>query len=175
MVEKPKPEFSFIVHPSELEGVETKFELTAESDERTALSKRFGINAIEAFSLILKMKPLRKENTIRLRGRLYATVIQSCVVSVLPVKNTIEEEFEIFFREQFQIDRSEDEDIDEWEPYFDDSIDIGDISSGELALAIDPYPRVPELSDDAIGPYLRKRGDPETAPFAGLAALKRKK
>lgn len=175
MVEKREPEFSFIVHPSELESVEIKYELTAESDERDALSKRFGLKAIEAFNLILKMKRLRKENAIRLRGKLYASVIQNCVVSAVPIKNTIEEEFEVIFHEEFQIDRSKNEDIDELEPYFDDTIDIGEFASGELALAINPYPRAPGISDDVVEPYLRKQDDLETKPFGGLAALKRNK
>ena len=105
MTEKPEPEFTFIVHPSELEDVEKSYKLTAESHERVALSKRFGLSAIETFNLILKMKPLRRENAIRLRGKLYATVIQSCIVSLVPIKNTIEEEFEVIFREENQLDQ----------------------------------------------------------------------
>ena len=175
MVNKLEPEFSFIVHPSELVDVEKKFELTAESDERAALSKRFGLKAIDAFNLIVKIKPLREKNAIRLRGQLYASVIQSCVVSAVPIKNTIEEEFEVIFHEEFQIDKSKNEDIDELEPYFDDTIDIGEFASGELALAINPYPRVPGISVDVVEPYLRKQDDLETKPFGGLAALKRNK
>jgi uncharacterized metal-binding protein YceD (DUF177 family) len=175
MVNKLEPEFSFIVHPSELVDVEKKFELTAESDERAALSKRFGLKAIDAFNLIVKIKPLREKNAIRLRGQLYASVIQSCIVSLVPIKNTVEEEFEIIFREENQIDRTGSEDIDELESYFDDTIDIGEIASGELALAIDQYPRAPGISDEVVEPYLRKQDDLKTKPFGGLAALKRKK
>jgi len=175
MVNKLEPEFSFIVHPSDLEDVEKQFELSAESDERAALSKRFGLKAIDAFNSILKIKPLRKKNAIRLRGKLYASVVQSCIVSLVPIKNTVEEEFEIIFREGNQIDRTGSEDIDELEPYFDDTIDIGEIASGELALAIDQYPRAPGISDDAVEPYLGIQDDLETKPFGGLAALKRKK
>ena len=175
MLNKLEPEFSFIVHPSELVDVEKKFELTAESDERAALSRRFGLKAIDAFNLILKMKPLRKKNAIRLRGKLYATVVQSCIVSLVPIKNTVEEEFEILFREENQIDRDGREDVDELEPYFEDTIDIGEIASGELALAIDQYPRAPGISDDVVDHYLGKQDDLKSKPFGGLAALKRKK
>ena len=175
MTRQPEPEFSFILHPSELEDTETTYELTAESDECAALSERFQLKAIEGFNFILKMKPLRKENAIRLRGKLYATVVQSCVVSMVLVTNIIEEEFEIFFREESQIDNSGNENIDRFEPYLADTIDIGEIASEELALAIDPYPRAAGIATDALGPYLGKREDPGTKPFAGLAALKRNK
>ena len=175
MAENPEPEFSFIIHPSELEDAEIKYELTTESGERAALSKRFGLKAIEVFDLILEIELLRKEDAIRLRGKFYASVIQSCVVSMVSVTNIIEEEFEIFFREESHIDSVGNEDIDELEPYFDDTIDIGDIASGELGLAIDPYPRAPGIADDAVKPYVRKREEVETKPFAGLAALKRNK
>ena len=174
MANKLEPEFSFIVHPSELVDVEKKFELTAERDERSALSTRFGLKAIDVFNLIVKIKRLRKKNAIRLRGQLYASVVQSCIVSLVPIKNTVEEEFEIIFREENQIDRTGSEDVDELEPYFDDIIDIGEIASGELALAIDQYPRAPGISDEVVEPYLRKQDDLESKPFGGLAALKQK-
>ena len=175
MIEKLEPEFSFIVHPSELEDVEIKFELKAESDERAALSKRFELKGIEAFNMILKVKPLRRENVIRLRGNFCATVFQSCIVSLVPIRNTIEEEFEIIFFEEKQIDRLDCEDVDNLEPYFNDTIDLGEIVSGELALAIDQYPRAEGISDAAMAPYLPKHDELETKPFGGLAALKRKK
>ncbi len=175
MVEKLEPEFSFIVHPSELEDVEIKYELNADSDERDALSKRFELKGIEIFNIILKVKPLRRENAIRLRGKLYATVFQSCIVSLAPIRNTIEEEFEIIFCEEKQIDRPGCEDVDNLEPYFNDTIDLGETASGELALAIDQYPRAEGISDAAMAPYLPKHDDLETKPFGGLAALKRKK
>ena len=175
MTEKPEPEFTFIVHPSELEDVEISYKLTAESHERVALSKRFGLRAIETFNLILKMKPLRQENAIRLRGKLYATVIQSCIVSLVPIKNTIEEEFEVIFRDENQLDSASVEDADEVEPYFGDTIDLGEVAAGEFALAIDQYPRAPGISDDVLEPYLHKEDDLENKPLGGLAALKRKK
>ena len=175
MAKELEPEFTFILHPSELEDVETKYELTAESDERSALSKRFGLRAIEFLNLKFKIKPLRRGNVIRLRGKLYASVVQNCIVSLIPIKNTIQEEFEIIFREENHIDRVECEDIDDLEPFFEDTIDLGEIGASELALAIDQYPRAPGISDNLMKPYLRKQDDLDSKPFGGLAALKRKK
>ena len=92
-----------------------------------------------------------------------------------PVENTIDEEFEVLFRDENQIDRDEVDDIVQFEPYSDDLINIGEIASEELALALDPYPRSPELADKVLGPYLPEPEDPAMKPFAALAALKRTK
>ena len=169
---RPEPEFSFIIHPSEITDKEIKYDLSAESDECAALAERFGLQSIEEFSSVLMVRFLRREKAIRLRGKLTAKVVQSCVVSMAPVENAIEEEFEVLFRDEKQIDRDEIDDIVQFEPYIDDQIDIGEIVSEELALALDPYPRSSELADKVLGPYLPEPEDPAMKPFAALAALK---
>ncbi|NKB21146.1 MAG: DUF177 domain-containing protein [Alphaproteobacteria bacterium] len=175
MVGQPEPEFSFIVHPSELTDKEVKYDLSAESDECNALAERFGLQAIETFNCTLSVKFLRREKAIRLRGKLHAKVVQSCVVSMVSVENVIEDEFEILFREETQIDSDETDDVVQFEPYSGDLIDVGEIASEELALMLDPYPRSPEIADQVLGPYLPGPEDPTTKPFAALAALKRTK
>ena len=175
MVGQHEPEFSFIIHPSELTDKEVKYELSAESAERAALAERFGLLALERFESTLAIKFLKREKAIRLTGRLDATVVQSCVVSMVPVENAVTEEFEIFFREENQIDKDDVEEIIEFEPYSGDEIDIGEVVSEELALALDPYPRSPQSADELLGPYLPEPEDPGTKPFAALAALKRTK
>jgi uncharacterized metal-binding protein YceD (DUF177 family) len=175
MDERPEPEFSFIIHPSEITDKEIKYSLTAESDECAALAVRFGLRAVEEFSSVLMLRFLRREKAIRLRGKLTAKVVQSCVVSMAPVENAIAEEFEVLFRNENQIDRDEIDDIVQFEPYEGDQIDIGEIVSEELALALDPYPRSMELADKVLGPYLLEPEDPAMKPFAALAALKRSK
>ena len=175
LAEGIEPEFSFIIHPSEITDKTVKFELSAESDECAALAERFGLQAIEFFESVLTVRFLRREKAIRLRGKLRAKVIQSCVVSMAPVESLIEEEFEILFHDENQIDRDELDDVVQFEPYSNDLIDIGEVASEELALALDPYPRSPEIADEVLGPYLPELEDPGMKPFAALAALKRNK
>jgi uncharacterized metal-binding protein YceD (DUF177 family) len=175
VIGQSEPEFSFIIHPSEITDKEVKYDLSAESDECAALAERFGLRALEAFSSALTIRFLRREKAIRLRGKITAKVVQSCVVSMASVENAIEEEFEVLFRDENQIDRDEIDDIVQFEPYSEDQIDIGEIVSEELALALDPYPRSEELADEVLGPYLPEPKDPATKPFVALAALKRTK
>jgi uncharacterized metal-binding protein YceD (DUF177 family) len=170
-----EPEFSFTIHPSEITDKEVKYDLSAESGECAALAERFGLRAIKAFDAVLSVRFLRREKAIRLRGKLSASVVQSCVVSMAPVENTIEEEFEVLFRDENHTDRDELDDIVQFEPYSDDLINLGEIASEELALALDPYPRSSQLADEVLGPYLPEPQDPATKPFAALAALKRTK
>ncbi|MBK18340.1 MAG: hypothetical protein CMM52_05830 [Rhodospirillaceae bacterium] len=175
MIENPEPEFSYIVQPSELAENEIKHELLVESEACAALAERFGLQAIKNFSAQVKIQRLVREKAIRVSGEIAAEVVQTCVVSMTPVENIISETFEIHFREQSQIDEGETEEIEEFEPFSDDTIDIGEVVSEELALALDPYPRASGIADDVLGPYLPEPEDPETKPFAALAALKRTK
>ena len=175
MIRQSEAEFSFIIHPSEITDKEIKYDLSAESDECAALAERFGLRAIETFTSAVSIKFLRREKAIRLCGKIIAKVVQSCVVSMALVENTIEEEFEVLFCDENQIDRDNINDIVQFEPYSEDQINIGEIVSEELALALDPYPRSQELADEVLGPYLPEPEDPAMKPFAVLAALKRNK
>jgi uncharacterized metal-binding protein YceD (DUF177 family) len=175
VIGQSEPEFSFIIHPSEITDKEVEYDLSAESGECAALAERFGLRTIEVFSSALTIRFLRREKAIRLRGKITAKVVQSCVVSMAPVENAIEEEFEVLFRDENQVDRDEIDDIVQFEPYSEDQIDIGEIVSEELALALDPYPRSQELADEVLGPYLPELEGPAMKPFAVLAALKRSK
>ncbi len=170
-----KTEFSFLIHPSELDEVETKFDLNAESNERSALSHRFGLQGIDAFKLSITVKHLRKRNAVQVNGKLHAQIIQNCVVSLIPIENTIDEVFEVIFYEKNQLVSEELFDDDQFETYENDTIDLGEFGAQELALATNPYPRAEGIADETIGPYLPTNDNTKTNPFSALAGIKQKK
>ena len=170
-----RTEFSFLIHPSELEEVETKFDLNAESNERSALSDRFGLQGIDIFKLSIIVKYHKNKNAVQVNGKLYAQIIQNCVVSLVPIENTIDEMFEVTFYNKNQLVSKNLFDEAEFESYENDTIDLGELGAQEFALAINPYPRAEGIADETIGPYLPTKDNTKTNPFTALAAIKQKK
>jgi uncharacterized metal-binding protein YceD (DUF177 family) len=110
-------------------------------------------------------------------GRVQARIGQSCVVSLEPVENDIDEAIELIFAPPDQIpelaalvDEAAESDAevpDPPEPIENGVIDLGRVATDALFLAIDPYPRKP----DAFFEPLIVAEDPEDHPFAALKAL----
>ena len=94
-----------------------------------------------------------------MNGTLYAKIIQNCVVSLVPIENTIDEEFEAIFYDENQLVSEELFDEEQFETYKNDTIDLGEFGAQELA----------------IGPYLPTKNKMKTKPFAALADIKQKK
>jgi uncharacterized metal-binding protein YceD (DUF177 family) len=110
-------------------------------------------------------------------GRVQARVEQSCVVSLEPVENDIDEAIDLIFAPPDQIPElaalvdeateSDTEIPDPPEPIENGVIDLGQVATDALFLAIDPYPRKPDAVFEA--PVVAE--DPEDHPFAALKAL----
>lgn len=108
---------------------------------------------------------------IRLKGRVVAEIVQSCVVTLEPVVQVIDEPFNVVFEparsgaasETVDFDPLSEEDI---EPLIGTSIEVGRIVYETVAAAIDPYPRRPEASL-ASGPEVSD-DDSGNRPFADL-------
>jgi uncharacterized metal-binding protein YceD (DUF177 family) len=169
-----KPEFSHIIHPSELSGGEPLFELQADSRQCADLASRFGIPSLSSFVTALRVKLLYRGRIIRIRGHNIARVTQNCVVTLEPVGNQIDEKFEVLFRNENSIVDSIS--LDDVEVYEGDNLDLGEIASAELALALDPYPKSESAPENLPEPEFEPGADPEKPnPFAALAALKGRK
>jgi len=121
------------------EGRRQKLEATAE--ECAALARRFGIPAIEAFSAELELRPEGSE-AIRARGHLSARVVQSCVVTLEPVAQTVEEPVDLRFLAEGEEPGDDPEGPDEI-PTERDLLELGEALAEQLSLALDPYPRAP--------------------------------
>ena len=110
-------------------------------------------------------------------GRVRARIGQTCVVSLDPIENDIDEPIDLIFAPPEQIPEladlvdeaaeSDTEIPDPPEPIENGVIDLGRLATDALFLAIDPYPRKP----DAVFEPLVEAADPEDHPFAALKAL----
>ena len=110
-------------------------------------------------------------------GRVRARIGQTCVVTLDPIENDIDEEIDLIFAPPEQIpeladlvDEAAESDVeipDPPEPIVNGVIDLGRLATDALFLAIDPYPRRP----DAVFEPPVEAADPEAHPFAALKAL----
>jgi uncharacterized metal-binding protein YceD (DUF177 family) len=149
-----------------------RIELTADERERKQIAERLGLRSLSRLDAHVTLE--RDESRIRARGRLRASLEQSCVATGEPVAEHLDESFEIVFVPEPR-DGRPDEEI-ELGPedcdtvfYEGEAIDLGTAVADTLALSIDPYPRSPNAED-----ALREAGvisEAEAGPFGGLAKL----
>ena len=151
-------------------------ELIVGAEERLAVADELGITAIE--KLEVKLHAVRFNGGIRVAGRLWATAVQPSVISLEPVTQEIAEPIDRVFLpggEKTYAGPADAEifvdlDGDDLPDHFEgNEADLSGLIVETLALALDPYPRLP---DETVG-ELPDDGDTEAdLPFAGLKVLK---
>lgn len=181
-----------LLDPVPLERIGAKvitLSFEAGAAERAALAERFGLLELPAFAAEATLRRRKDTGWIELKGRLHATVVQECVVTLEPVVNTVEGDIDELFddsaaqrtgdrrdaNERIEVDL--DPVADEPEPLDAETLDVGEIIAQVLSLSIEPYPRAPGVTDGdgahgtaAAGQDGRESGEP--SPFAALALLK---
>lgn len=172
------PEFSRIFNLGDLGENTRQLDLRATEGECASLARRFSVPAIAGLSASGALEG-QAGGRVRLHVSIRAEVTQTCVVTLEPVVNRIEEEVDILFEPSRGDRRAIDVGFDpaaDREPLSGDSLDIGEIVAEELALALDPYPRTPGVGLET-GPGAPPAGtgeDSPSGPFEALAALRRK-
>lgn len=166
------PEFSRVVKLDRISQAGMVREIEADEAERRALARRFAILAIEFLAAKVSLRRTGRGD-VGLVARMSARVVQECVVTLEPVGSDIDEEVALSLRpvdedafRQKTVVIPADEDF---EPFFGDTLDIGELVAVELALSLDPFPRAPD-ADTALGPGGTSEDSPETSdsPFRAL-------
>ena len=131
-----------VVDPWPSGGIELSLEATPE--ECRALALRFDLVRVERLAGRARLERCGKGDVVRLRGRMEAQVVQSCVLSLEEVRATLDEAFECRFTRpggDVPDDLAWDQDV---EPLEGTELDVGEIFAQQLTLALDPYPRAAE-------------------------------
>lgn len=170
----PGAEFGRIVDCTQLgRSIETH-RIEADKSESKALADRLDIPDIQALRAKIDLSRT-SEGLIRLNGKLEARYVQSCIVTLEPVDQELNEDFELFFKEatdgegSSKVDVSVENDLSP-EPFEQGRIDIGEAVSQQLALALDPYVRAPgavfkaTVGSDTVA-------EPRVSPLAGIGNL----
>jgi uncharacterized metal-binding protein YceD (DUF177 family) len=169
------PVLSHPVDVRRLPGEGETIAIDADAPAREALARDLGIPAIERLHAELTVTPAR--GGARVRGRVSATVVQTCVVSLDPFEAAVEEEIDVRFSRQKTPTPGSEIDLDAAgedgpEPLEGEIVDVGALVAEHLALGLDLYPRKPGVTFEDIVEAPGEEARP--SPFAGLAGLVRK-
>ncbi|WP_245413383.1 YceD family protein [Mangrovicella endophytica] len=155
----------------------------ADERERKALAEQLNIPAVERLKATLRVAPWRGDG-VKVTGSLTADVVQSCVVTLEPVRQRVEEPVElVFVPERSKLARIvppqenelfiDPEGADIPDVFSGDRIDLGSALAEIVALGLDPYPRAAGVG------YAEVDTDPApeatVSPFAALGALRKEK
>jgi uncharacterized metal-binding protein YceD (DUF177 family) len=155
-------------------GLHREFE--ADLMERRAMAEIAGLREIASARASFDVT-LKSGGRVHVSGHVVARVGLTCVVTLDPIENEIDEPVDLMFAPPEQIrlsnlvdegTESETEIPDPPEPIINGVIDLGRVATDALFLAVDPYPRKP---DAVFEPHVEAR-DPRDHPFAALGALR---
>jgi hypothetical protein len=181
---EPVPEFSrpvplarFDAGPGAQGPVDELVEtIAADEGERAALAERFGLKGIDRLEATVRLQRRKGGRMVAVDGALSADVVQTCVVTLVPLPAHVEDTFDARFTvgaappppAELVIAPDEEEPP---EPLEGDAVDIGELTAQYLSLALDPYPRAPgarfEYDEDEISSDAQPSG-----PFADLARFR---
>jgi uncharacterized metal-binding protein YceD (DUF177 family) len=157
----------------------TRFHHAADEAERRALAADLGLLALRRLHLEGEITPAGRDEML-LTARLEADADQACVITLAPVRAVIDETLRRRYLADLpdpagdEVEMPEDDTL---EP-MPDVIDLAAIAAEALALALPLYPRAPgaELGPMVVAPDgVAPLTDADLKPFAGLAALARKR
>lgn len=187
-------EWHYPVYADEIAGGKAvKLSIEPTEQERIALNNRLGLYALKDLKADLRLQRNPGNMVIHIMGKIMADIVQQCIVTLEPVAEHIEEEFESWFADQTQAvsfnkakrdrlsikEKGEQpmmEEYDDPEAIVDGKIDLGELVTQHLSLSLNPYPRAQgvwyEKGDDEL-----RLNDTESQgknPFAALKDWKAK-
>jgi uncharacterized metal-binding protein YceD (DUF177 family) len=173
--EKPPPLWHVPVVVDEVPAIGQHFDLVADANVRRAVAQLADLRDMPRLEAHFDVRR-RGTAGLHVTGRVSATVGQTCVVTLEPIANEVDEEVDLVFEPSAQPvaeDESNKADAhndswDEHEPLIDGTVDLGALATEFLVLGLDPYPRKP-------GAVFQPPQDatPDEGPFAALGALKK--
>ena len=156
----------------------TEFAFVADPETRARITARLDLLELRKLRFTGSLRP-EGDADWRLDGRIGATVVQPCVVTLDPVTTRVDTEVTRRFLAEMpapaddEVQMPEDDSTDP----LPDAIDLREVAAEALALALPDYPRAGGASlGEAVyaAPGVRPLRDKELHPFAGLADLKAK-
>lgn len=150
-------------------------EIEADQAARKSIAEMAGLRDVVSARASFDLTP-RSGGRVQVAGHLTARVGQTCVVTLDPIENDIDEAIDLIFAPIEQLPQIADQVVDEEirigggdvpdppEPIENGAIDLGRLATDVLFLAIDPYPRKEgaEFKTEAAA------ADPKDHPFAAL-------
>ncbi len=178
MNKPPQPEFHRAINLDDLEylddldGGPLRRDIEADGREREVLARRLDLPSLDSLKASVELKRVSGGPLVRVEGRLWADVVQRCVVTLGPVPSRVEGSFsELYGPPGFVPDGGEEAEMPE--PFDGGAIDAGELVVQHLSLALDPYPRAPGVN--LAGPDRDEAGGERPSPFAALESIRKKR
>jgi len=176
-------EFSRVVKMSALNREPQSYSAKATPIECEALMGRLDLIGLTDFSVGAEIRKWR--NGLRATGTIKAKVIQSCIASLEPVPDEISDTFDRGFLPEKdlvgdtkpgqEVEIEDDAELGDLPDILADTLDLGEIATEALSLALNPYPRADgeaPLDAQAAPPGETPMSDNDVKPFASLAAYR---
>lgn len=186
------PEWSHVVDVQDVTKKPMRLKISPDKTACQALLPRLALVSLDSLEASVTLERDTGSMVIHVTGHIDAKITQSCVVTLEPIKTTISENFEAWYadpqeavsltraRHDRQASKGSKEmpvldERDDPEPVIDGKIDIGELATQYLSLAIDPYPHKEgvryEKGDDEPAPV---KSELQKNPFAALKDWKNK-
>ncbi len=160
------------VHLENVPDTGLHLDLDADEEVRARLAALAGVRSVSRLSVSADLSG--HGDGLRASGRVTATIGQTCVVTLEPLENSVDEAFDVLFLPQgaagdgsVSVPAAADEVDDTRETLVDGTADLGALATEFFLLGIDRYPRKPGA---VFAPPVEDRA--ADSPFAVLARLK---
>ncbi|MFN3658779.1 MAG: YceD family protein [Pseudolabrys sp.] len=168
-MKKPANPWAVPVAIDEIPDSGLHIEIEAPAEVRTEVARVAGIRELPQLAAVFDLS--RRGAAVHVSGTVKARVGQTCVVTLEPVENAVEEPVDLLFTPQAaetEPPEAAEADGEPPEPLVGGKVDLGAIAIEFLNLGIDPYPRKPGAEFAA-----RQEDTGGSRPFAALDALKK--
>lgn len=148
-------------------------EAKAPAEVRAQLVKLANLRDLPHLSAVFDLT--RRGGGVHVAGQVKARVGQTCVVTLEPLENDLDEPINVLFAPRLEVAAKDDGadrragDEEPPEPLIEGKVDLGAVATEFLLLGIDPYPRTAGAEFAAV-----KTADDSARPFAALEALKKR-
>lgn len=187
------PEWSHIIQADDIGSAPEKLEISPQEHEVAPLCQRLGIEGIQSLRANLVLSRNSGNRVVHVKGVITGELLQNCVITLEELTVPITEEFEAWFADpdaavsftkerQKMLANKKGEDLpildekDDPEAIVDGVIDVAEVATQFLSLAINPYPQAEGAVYD--GPNDEQTGaeasDIRKNPFAALKDWKDK-
>jgi uncharacterized metal-binding protein YceD (DUF177 family) len=166
------PAWSVPVAVTDIPETGRRIDVVADDETRAAIARAAGLGALPRLQAGFDLTRHGADG-LHLVGRVAATVVQPCVVTLEPLESQVDEAVDLIFLPEADVAAAAagPQSLDAGDPpeaLRDGTVDLGAVATEFLLLGIDPYPRKPGVVFDAP-----VADDPTSHPFAALAALKK--
>ncbi|MCE7998049.1 MAG: DUF177 domain-containing protein [Rhodobiaceae bacterium] len=174
--EEGLPGFTYVVAREDVSDDGLEVVLKAGDAARALLVERYDLLTLDVLNAQLVIEPWRKKG-LKVAGTLEAELAQSCIVTLDPVPARVTSEFTLLYLPEdvsgrrameVAVDPLAEEPPD---PLPVEGVDLGEAVAEQLALVLDPYPRV-EGAEFADAESSESGSEKKPNPFEVLKNLK---